>query len=103
MAEKAFDIRPDLHQALDRALAAGPENFNGLIATDLPAWTAFATLLSAAYYGVPEAAARHGYSGQQAKPAQPDRYPAYVEEGLRTEERRVGNECVSQCRSRWAA
>ena len=82
MAEKAFDIRPDLHAALDRALAAGPENFNGLIATDLPAWTAFATLLSAAYYGVPEAAARHGYSGQQAKPAQPDRYPAYVEEGL---------------------
>jgi hypothetical protein len=97
MAQKAFHTRPDLHAALDRALAAGPESFNSLIATDMPAWTAFTTLLSAAYYGIPEAAALHGYFGQQAKPAQPDRYPAYVEEGL------LDHVLEPDWRARWSA
>ncbi len=82
LAEKVFLARADLHEALDRALAAGPEGFSALIATDTPAWMAMATLLAAAYYAIPEVAARVGYPGQQPRPQQPDRFPAYVTEGL---------------------
>ena len=81
-ARKAFAARPDLHAALDRALAAGPAELPALIARDTEGWMAAATLLAAAYYAIPEVAARIAYPGQQARPAQPDRFPAYIDEGL---------------------
>src|SRR3546814_11965626 len=37
-------------------------------------------------------------SARNARPWTPDDHPDY---GLRSEERRVGKECVSTCRSRW--
>jgi len=96
-ARQAYVARPDLHAALDRALAAGPDGFADLIAADPAAWSAMAMLLSAAYYAVPETGARHGYFGQQPRPAQPDRYPAYIAEGL------IDHMLVPGWRERWAA
>jgi hypothetical protein len=96
-ARQAYSARPDLHAALDRALAAGPDGFADLIAADPAAWSAMAMLLSAAYYAVPETGARHGYFGQQPRPAQPDRYPAYIAEGL------IDHMLLPGWRERWTA
>jgi len=96
-AARVHAERPDLHEAFDRALGAGPEGFAALITHDAPAWMAFATLVSAAYYAIPQTGARHGYHGQQPRRQQPDRYPAYLDEGL------VDHLLVEGWREAWAA
>src|SRR3546814_2095970 len=41
-------------------------------------------------------------TGRMIVEAAAGRMPAFVDTGLRSEERRVGKECVSTCRTRWS-
>src|SRR3546814_6815485 len=44
----------------------------------------------------------HPHPGRREAPAAPSRRQLDVRLGARSEERRVGKECVSTCRSRWS-
>jgi len=81
-ANRVLDVRPDLRAPLKRALERDPEDFADLLASDPEAWSAMATLVAAAYYAHPDVQDRTGYFGQLPRPQTPDRYPAYIDEGL---------------------
>lgn len=81
-ASRALDARPDLRAPLERALDRDPEDFAHLLSNDPEAWSAMATLVAAAYYAHPDVQDRTGYFGQLPRPQTPDRYPAYIDEGL---------------------
>jgi choline dehydrogenase-like flavoprotein len=86
LAQRVLGVRPDLHPDLVRALAPftgdGAARVEALKAADIAAWTALATVVAGAYYIEPRVRRRIGYDGQVARPQQPDRYPAFIAEGL---------------------
>ena len=53
-----------------------------LATSDWPAYQALVEVISGGYYLDPRVRKLIGYPGQEARPVQPDHYPAYVEEGL---------------------
>lgn len=97
LLKRVLESRRDLHAALARALAAGLQGFQSLLHLDPDAWMAAVTVLSAAYYAHPAVQQRVGYGGQVAKPAQPDRFPAYAAEGL------LDHMLEGDWRERWSA
>jgi hypothetical protein len=78
--------RPDLADPLGRALdsdfAEPAARLMTLATSDWPAYQALVEVISGGYYLHPRVRKLIGYPGQEARPVQPDRYPAYVEEGL---------------------
>ena len=78
--------RPDLAEPLGRALDSDvgdpPARLMTLATSDWPAYQALVEVVSGGYYLHPRVRKLIGYPGQEARPVQPDHYPAYVEEGL---------------------
>ncbi|HYB81156.1 MAG TPA: GMC family oxidoreductase [Mycobacterium sp.] len=78
--------RPDLAEPLGRALDSDvgdpPARLMALATSDWPAYQALVEVISGGYYLDPRVRKLIGYPGQEARPVQPDHYPAYVEEGL---------------------
>jgi choline dehydrogenase-like flavoprotein len=85
VVQRVLEVRPDLRQSLARALGAKITDVQAHVSKlkrdDPEAWTA-ATVVAGGYYLDPRVRKRIGYEGQIARPEQPDRYPAYVAEGL---------------------
>jgi choline dehydrogenase-like flavoprotein len=86
LVSKVVDVRPDLHPALLRALAPFSQDAPARVAVlkvdDADAWVALATVVAGAYYIDERVRRRIGYEGQVPTPQQPDRYPAFIDEGL---------------------
>ena len=86
LLDQVLVSRPDLAEPLSRALDADaedpPARLMTLATTDWPAYQALVEVISGGYYLHPQVRQLIGYPGQQARPVQPDHYPAYVEEGL---------------------
>ncbi len=84
--KRLFSVRADLVEALRRALAGdmvAPATLVGhLSANDPVAHEALLTTVAGIYYLDPEVRKRIGYDGQDALPVTPDRYPAYLADGL---------------------
>lgn len=83
---RVLEVRPDLRQPLSRALEASIADVHSYVSKlksdDPEAWTAAATVVAGGYYLDGRVRKRIGYEGQMPRPEQPDRYPAYVAEGL---------------------
>jgi hypothetical protein len=86
LLDRVLESRPDLAEpltrALDTAVVDPPARLETLATTDWPAYQALVTTVSGAYFLEPEVRQLIGYPGQEARTIRPDRYPAYVEEGL---------------------
>jgi choline dehydrogenase-like flavoprotein len=84
--DRVLAARPDLLAGLKVALANPFDDpsahLDGLAAEQPAAHGALLTAVGAAYYLDPAIQARIGYEGQVGKVQKPDRYPAYVAEGL---------------------
>jgi choline dehydrogenase-like flavoprotein len=81
----ALTARPDLGPALRRALArdGAPRDALAALTDDDPeARAALELVVAGGYYQEAKVWEAIGYPGQLARPAAPDNYPAYVEEGL---------------------
>lgn len=86
LLDRVLLSRPDLAQPLTRALDSDVDDpaarLMTLATTDWPAYQALVEVVSGGYYLHPRVRKLIGYPGQEARPVQPDHYPAYVEEGL---------------------
>jgi choline dehydrogenase-like flavoprotein len=86
LLDQVLLLRPDLAEPLSRALDTEvgdpPARLMTLATTDWPAYQALVEVISGGYYLHPRVRKLIGYPGQEARPVQPDHYPAYVEEGL---------------------
>jgi hypothetical protein len=84
--DRVLGARPDLLAGLKAALAEPfddpPAHLSRLMADQPAAHGALLTAVGAAYYLAPAIQARIGYEGQVGRVQKPDRYPAYVAEGL---------------------
>ncbi|MFB0874868.1 MULTISPECIES: GMC oxidoreductase [unclassified Sphingobium] len=83
---RLFGVRPDLAAELRRLLAvpvSDPAAFVQALADRDPAGReALLTAIAGIYFLDPRVRERIGYEGQVALPRSPDRYPAYLAEGL---------------------
>ena len=83
---RLFSTRPDLAPELDRLLSGAvgdPLAFvNDLIVSDPAGREALLSTVAGIYYLDPGVRARIAYDGQIAMPQSPDRYPAYLADGL---------------------
>lgn len=86
LLDAVLQSRPDLAEPLGRALGVPVDDaatrLITLATTDWAAYQALVEVVSGGYYLDPQIRRRIGYRGQEPRPVQPDRYPAYVEEGL---------------------
>ena len=82
LLDRALSVRPDLVAQIRAGLAHAPASVGALLAVDYGLWNAMVTAIGGAYYLDERVRARIGYDGQIAQPQNPDRYPAYFEEGM---------------------
>ena len=86
LLDRVLGSRPDLAEPLGAALDAPCETpeagLANLAATAPMILMALQTVIAACYYTDPEVKQAIGYGGQVAKPFTPERFPAFMAEGL---------------------
>lgn len=82
LLDRVLSVRPDLADHLRAALAHPIEEVGALLGIDPALWQHAVTAIAGGYYLDPRVRARIGYDGQVPNPQTPDRYPAYIADGL---------------------